>query len=681
MIILVQRFRIWLIILAISGFTSNILAQIQDTLLLVQFQNDITIIGEKKFHPFDITNDIDTVSAIDFSAASVRYRMDRMVGVIASNGENYAQDPSIIIRGFGARSAFGTRGIMVYQDGIPLTSPDGTTQLDEVSPMDIYIMEVLRGGLGAFMGNSAGGAILLRSAPYANEWIFLSSINQFGAHLMGIKYGQTHKKIGIHTSYNFHNFIGKRAHSRSEIHTLYNKTLWLLDANNKLEFFVNGAFSPLGFDPGALNGREFSVDRWAAGANNLTWNAGEAVSSLGMAIKHTSAVSQHITLDHSIFYRNRDFEARLPFTRGGWVSLNRNFVGYQSDLRYAMRKDVVCDFGMNVQSQYDKRGRHNNNQGIKGERTLLQNENLFNTAVYLRFQKGFRHTKVFSAVRWDLLDFRLQDLYLTDGQNDGQRTLSALTGNIGISTRFNKKIESTFILSNSFESPTLNELTNNPTLLPGWNLDLKPERAFHTEISTKYNPYQKLNIEVAIYHIALEGQIVSFGLPATPGRTYFANAAKTNRFGIEAVAKVNILNNFYAQVQYIFNHYKYVDFLWNGAQLSGRKQPLIPTNRVVLSLDYDAYNLWKGQLIIKFMDKIFFNHENTAFENNLLECNAVVSRSFTKIKGLELSLNLQNIGSLMQYSHFRPNAIMDQYFEAAAPMHLGISLKYTFNKT
>ncbi|MFX5522283.1 Plug domain-containing protein, partial [Acinetobacter baumannii] len=44
------------------------------------------------------------------------------------NRENYAQDLQLSMRGFGARSTFGVRGIRLYVDGIPATMPDGQGQ-------------------------------------------------------------------------------------------------------------------------------------------------------------------------------------------------------------------------------------------------------------------------------------------------------------------------------------------------------------------------------------------------------------------------------------------------------------------------------------------------------------------------------------------------------------------------
>src|SRR3569623_2324380 len=51
--------------------------------------------------------------------------LPRVPGVVAQNRQNYAQDLQISIRGFGARSTFGVRGVRLYADGIPAPKPDG----------------------------------------------------------------------------------------------------------------------------------------------------------------------------------------------------------------------------------------------------------------------------------------------------------------------------------------------------------------------------------------------------------------------------------------------------------------------------------------------------------------------------------------------------------------------------
>src|SRR3546814_14627636 len=50
------------------------------------------------------------------------------LGLVVQNRQNYAQDLQISSRGYGARSAFGIRGLKLLADGIPASTPDGQGQ-------------------------------------------------------------------------------------------------------------------------------------------------------------------------------------------------------------------------------------------------------------------------------------------------------------------------------------------------------------------------------------------------------------------------------------------------------------------------------------------------------------------------------------------------------------------------
>lgn len=53
-------------------------------------------------------------------------------GLQIDSRSNFAQDTRISLRGFGARSAFGIRGIDLLVDGVPISTPDGQGQLSSV---------------------------------------------------------------------------------------------------------------------------------------------------------------------------------------------------------------------------------------------------------------------------------------------------------------------------------------------------------------------------------------------------------------------------------------------------------------------------------------------------------------------------------------------------------------------
>ncbi|MGH7553330.1 MAG: TonB-dependent receptor plug domain-containing protein, partial [Longimicrobiales bacterium] len=84
-------------------------------------------------------------------------------GLLVNNRYNPSLGSRIAIRGFGARAAFGVRGIRLIADGIPLTMPDGQSNLNNLDLGSAARIEVIRGPASALHGNAAGGVISIES--------------------------------------------------------------------------------------------------------------------------------------------------------------------------------------------------------------------------------------------------------------------------------------------------------------------------------------------------------------------------------------------------------------------------------------------------------------------------------------------------------------------------------------
>ena len=95
------------------------------------------------------------------SKVSLFESLGAIPGVFAMNSENFAQDLRISIRGFGARAAFGIRGIKIISDGIPESIPDGTAKVGNLDVGMMERMEVIKGPSSGLYGNASGGVISL----------------------------------------------------------------------------------------------------------------------------------------------------------------------------------------------------------------------------------------------------------------------------------------------------------------------------------------------------------------------------------------------------------------------------------------------------------------------------------------------------------------------------------------
>src|SRR5690606_13151258 len=86
-------------------------------------------------------------------------------GLIIDNRQNFSLGSRVVIRGLGARAAFGVRGVRMLVDGVPLTMPDGQTNLNNLDLGSAGAIHVMRGPASALYGNAAGGVIVIDTEP------------------------------------------------------------------------------------------------------------------------------------------------------------------------------------------------------------------------------------------------------------------------------------------------------------------------------------------------------------------------------------------------------------------------------------------------------------------------------------------------------------------------------------
>src|SRR6202047_1542390 len=113
----------------------------------------------------DLPVSIDRIDAQAIRSGQLQVNLSESLltvpGVSAQSRQNYAQDLQLSVRGFGARSSFGVRGVRLYSDGIPGTMPDGQGQFSQFDLGSADHIEVLRGPFSALYGNSSGGVIAI----------------------------------------------------------------------------------------------------------------------------------------------------------------------------------------------------------------------------------------------------------------------------------------------------------------------------------------------------------------------------------------------------------------------------------------------------------------------------------------------------------------------------------------
>ena len=136
-------------------------------------------------------------------------------GLYIQNRYNFAQDLRISLRGFGARSSFGVRGIKILVDGIPETLPDGQAQVDSIDLGSARRIEVLRGPASSHFGNASGGVIAIdselgSSPPFIEANV---AVGELGFGRLGIKASGQKNEIDYMVNVSSQEVDGYREHN------------------------------------------------------------------------------------------------------------------------------------------------------------------------------------------------------------------------------------------------------------------------------------------------------------------------------------------------------------------------------------------------------------------------------------------------------------------------------------
>jgi iron complex outermembrane receptor protein len=108
-------------------------------------------------------------------------------GISVKQG-NGPRDLGISIRGSNARNTFGIRNLVIFDDGFPVTQPDGLSRSDLIDPRAYSAIDVIRGPSSALYGNYAtGGALNFRTRP--------------GGTIDGVEYGVDGGSFGYLNNY------------------------------------------------------------------------------------------------------------------------------------------------------------------------------------------------------------------------------------------------------------------------------------------------------------------------------------------------------------------------------------------------------------------------------------------------------------------------------------------------
>jgi iron complex outermembrane receptor protein len=522
--------------------------------------------------------------------------LNNLPGVVVANRYNFSLDQRISIRGAGSRSNFGVRGLKILLDGVPQTLPDGQSQLTNIDFANIDRAEVLRGASSSLYGNASGGVVAFSTEPAA-AGPFAQRVRLQGG--TGERDRDDFYKWQSWTSGRSGNVSGTlsvsqfktdgfRQHSAAEFRQLNAAMDYAVAGSTLATLRLSLADNPRGQNPGALTLAEYLANPDSAAANNIRRGADKDAQQyqLALRVRHLDAGGNEY--EATVFGLLRDLANPLAAppptgitpTTGTYVAIDRAVGGVRvSGNRRLGSADQAprVTAGVDLQRMRDDRQNFVSNAGERTTTVILdQREQVTEFGPFAQLQWNSSERWLISGgARLDWVRFNLTDRFISDGDDSGARTMSAVSGNLGLSLSVGDQFVPYVNVATAFETPTTTELANQPDGSGGFNPDLGPQRAVNYEIGARGQPVPRVSYSVALFLGRISDAIVQG--PEIGGRAFFRNAGKTHNDGAEVGVNVSPAAGLTLRGSYTYARYRFTDYqLADGTVLDGNRLPGVP---------------------------------------------------------------------------------------------------------
>ncbi|MDQ2702142.1 MAG: TonB-dependent receptor [Pseudomonadota bacterium] len=505
---------------------------------------------------------IDVVDAGDVPApvgVGVAEYLRRMPGVAARERQNLAQDVQVTIRGFGARTTFGVRGLRIYVDGIPATMPDGQGQVSHVPLRALSEVVVLRGPFSALYGNASGGVLQFFSKdPAARHGFSLDTVagpddlRRTGVGVSG-PWGESggEGEGGYRIDAEHLDSGGYRDHSRTRRDVAQARLTGRTGGGTGLALTAN-SFDIQAQDPQGLTAAQVRADPRSSSAGALAFNTRKTVRQRQAGLRIEQPLDGHGRLEVGLHAGSRDtwqmlsipvFVQEAPGSGGGVIDLAREYGGI--DARWELDgslagKPAGITVGVEWQRSSERRRGYENfigdRQGVAGRLRRDQRDSVRSRDAYAearwRFLPQWQATL---GVRRSEVSFRSDDDYIAAGNPDdsGALDFGFTTPAIGLLYRPAEGVEWYANAGRGYETPSASELAYRADGASGLNTALRPSRSRSHELGLRVQRGDHA-WAVALFDSRTEDELVVAA--SGGGRSIYANAADTRRRGFELSA-------------------------------------------------------------------------------------------------------------------------------------------------
>lgn len=550
---------------------------------------------------FDLPAAIDVVDAAGIGAAQLRVNASEALaavpGIVVQNRQNYAQDLQISSRGFGARTAFGVRGIRLIADGIPASMPDGQGQAATFNLDRAERIEVMRGPLSSVYGNAAGGVIQVftpdgKGRPTVEGRFAAGSYGSWKSDL-----SSQGEVGGLSYVVDASRFVSDGYRDQSEVRRDQGMVkLALSPTTDGRLTLVASSFRQVADDPLGLDWASYSRRPEGVAPVAETFDTRKRISQQQGGLNYEHRFGEH-TLQLSTYTGERSViqyqsipvgPQANPRHSGGVIDFERSYAG--ASARWIARNRVAggrltTTFGADYERSVDERQGFENfigtRLGVKGRLRRDETDRVAASGFYVQSQWQGERWNFSGGLRHSRVGFKVSDHYIVagNGNDSGSVDYKKTTPTLAAMYALTPTINVYASVARGFETPSLNELFYSG---PGasFSFNLKPATSTHLEAGVKAMLGDNARIDVALFEVRTKDELVVAS--AIGGRTSFTNAGRTLRRGIEAALDLRWAGGFSGRLAYTGLRAEFDDaYVSNGALVAaGNRLPGVPGSQL-----------------------------------------------------------------------------------------------------
>jgi iron complex outermembrane receptor protein len=483
------------------------------------------------------------------AATDISEPLSELPGVVARPRHNEAQDTQIQIRGFGARSPFGVRGLRIEYDGIPATAADGQSQIGHIDLTSGGRLTLVRGPFAALYGNGGGYLRVDGEHDRRRDADRLQlAFGDNGQRRVGfdVDHGAELWRLGV--AANRYRTDGVRARSAAE-RTLASSSLdWAPTDDGLLSLSAHYQDQPGSEDPQGLTRAEFEADPFAASPAAAAFRTRKSTRQSQFGARYRQQFGDH-EFSAAVYVGQRSIDQVLsvprvaqlqPTSGGGIVALDRDYYGgllrWQHRASWSWADAELSAEWRDERLSEDRRGYENfvgDELGVRGAlRRDETNRGDTRDAMVRVDVDPDEAWRISAGVRRSDADFDSDDRYVAPGNPDdsGAYANDAWLPVIGASYRFASPWVTHLALGRTQELPTLAELAYRSDGDGGFNEELRPAQGDQAEVGLQYAG-ERLRAEATAFQVEVDDEIVVAS--SQGGRTSFQNGGATRRRGLE----------------------------------------------------------------------------------------------------------------------------------------------------